>query len=246
VAPTKVLIIDDDPDIVFIMRTFLTREGMQVLDAADGVQGMKAILEESPDVVLLDIMMPGLDGYEVCERIKLGERGSTLPIIFLSAKTSQADIDRGFAAGADDYLTKPFEPMELLETIGRLTKPAMGVGRRWRSGNPLAIPDVDVRRFVQDHLHSLAQWTILDHFAKTRSMTAQQVSSWYSSASRRQVEDELEALAQTGVLVRDPATKEYSLTTEPRTAAAMQKFFAYCENMDSRLRVICMILEGSS
>jgi DNA-binding response OmpR family regulator len=245
VARTKVLIVDDDPDIVFIMRAFLNREGLDVVDAADGLEGMKKILEESPDVVVLDVMMPGMDGYQVCERIKRGESDSDLPIIFLSAKTGQADIDRGYAAGADDYLTKPFQPMDLLESIGRLTLPAIGVERRWRSANPVAITDMDVRRFVHDHLQSLAQWTILEHFTKTDPpvMTALQVASWYSSAPRGQVEQELNALVDTGVLEFEVASAEYRLTENRQLVAAMNKFFEYCKNMDARLRVICMILE---
>lgn len=243
----KILVVDDDPDIIFITRTFLAKEGYEVVDADDGMEGLQAILEEAPDVVVLDVMMPGIDGFEVCERIKQGERGASLPIIMLSAKTSEGDIERGFACGADEYITKPFDPTQLLEAISRLTRQSIGVERVWQTSDPLAVKDMDVRRFVKDHLHSLAQWTILDHFIKNPEvrMTSDELASWYSGAPASQVVRDAKALAGSGALEFESATKTYGLTRDSELRAVMERFFEYCSQMDARLRIICMILEGN-
>lgn len=244
----KVLIVDDDPDMVFITRTFLSKEGYEVAHADDGVQGLQRILEEAPDVVVLDVMMPGIDGFEVCERIKQGERGASLPIIMLSAKTGEADIERGFACGADEYITKPFDPAQLLESISRLTRQSMGVERVWQTTDPLAVKDAEIRRFVKDHLRSLAQWTILDHFIKNPDarLTEQELAAWYSGAPGNHVVKDAQALAESGVLDFDPDTGTYALSGDPELRDLMRRFFDYCTAMDARLRIICMILEGSA
>ena len=245
---TKVLIVDDDPDVVFVTRTLLAKEGFQVEEADDGVSGLKKILEDTPDIVVLDVMMPGMDGYEVCERIKQGEQGASLPIVMLSAKAGENDIERGFASGADEYITKPFEAEDLLAAIQRLTQRSIGVEKPWVTTDPLAVRDQDVRSFVKTHLHSLSQWTILDFFIKRpdQAIPVAEVASWYSNGSETQVEADLEALASSGALLYEDEAGLYRITNDPDTQQAMQKFFDYCGQLDARLRVICMILEEGS
>jgi two-component system alkaline phosphatase synthesis response regulator PhoP len=95
-------------------------EGYNILTAFDGEEALRVIEQERPDLVVLDIMMPKLDGYEVCRRLRKDERFSALPVILLSAKGRSIDREVGLQAGADDYITKPFSPRKLIEKIREL------------------------------------------------------------------------------------------------------------------------------
>jgi two-component system phosphate regulon response regulator PhoB len=109
-----VLVVDDDPDIRDIARLKLEQAGLQVLTEADGEAGLAAALQATPDLLLLDWMMPRMTGIEVCRRLRETAETANLPIILLTAKAQEADIERGFAAGANDYIVKPFSPRELV------------------------------------------------------------------------------------------------------------------------------------
>jgi DNA-binding response OmpR family regulator len=108
-----VLVADDDPDILALVSFRLERAGYDVLGAQDGDEALRLALERTPDLAVLDVMMPKLDGYEVTTRLR--QNGSTrrMPIILLTARVQEADIARGFEVGADDYVKKPFSPQEL-------------------------------------------------------------------------------------------------------------------------------------
>jgi len=108
-----VLAADDDPDILSLVVFRLERAGYEVLTAPDGDEALRLALERKPDLAVLDVMMPKLDGYEVTRRLRAHESTSRLPIILLTARVQEADITRGFEAGADDYIKKPFSPQEL-------------------------------------------------------------------------------------------------------------------------------------
>jgi two-component system alkaline phosphatase synthesis response regulator PhoP len=110
---TSVLVIDDEAPIRLLCRVNLEAEGMEVLEAADGPAGLEQARENSPDVVLLDVMMPGLDGWRVAEHLLQDERTSEIPIIFLTARAEFRDRARGLDIGGVDYVTKPFNPLEL-------------------------------------------------------------------------------------------------------------------------------------
>jgi two-component system alkaline phosphatase synthesis response regulator PhoP len=114
---TKVLVIDDEAPIRLLCRVNLEAEGMQVLEAADGPAGLEQARAERPDVVLLDVMMPGLDGWRVAEQLLLGESTSGIPIIFLTARAEFRDRARGLDIGGVDYVTKPFNPLELAPLV---------------------------------------------------------------------------------------------------------------------------------
>lgn len=113
----KILIIDDDRLLVQILTETLTNEGFAVCAAHDGLTGIECMISEAPDLILLDIMMPGIDGYEVCKKLKESPATSNLPIIFISAKAAQEDIDKAFALGADDYIVKPFDTVTVAERL---------------------------------------------------------------------------------------------------------------------------------
>jgi DNA-binding response OmpR family regulator len=112
-----VLIADDDRDIVRFVEVNLRLEGFRVETAHDGDEALAKILELGPDLVLLDVMMPNMDGYEVCRRLRADSRSANVPVIMLTAKSLSADKNLGMSTGADDYIIKPFDPMELVHRV---------------------------------------------------------------------------------------------------------------------------------
>ncbi len=118
----KILIVDDDPNILLSVEFLLVKNGYDVLVARNGMEAIEIIEDTVPDVVLLDIMMPDVDGYVICEFIKKNERTKSAKVIFLSAKSREMDIDFGYEIGADLYMIKPFSTRTLLEKINELLK----------------------------------------------------------------------------------------------------------------------------
>jgi DNA-binding response OmpR family regulator len=119
-APGKVLVADDAPDSVQLLEDLLTAEGHEVVTAADGAQALTQALKEQPDVILLDVMMPKMDGYEVCRHIKQDHRTRSTPVIMITVLKEQEHRAKGAAAGADEFLSKPFRARELLSRIDEL------------------------------------------------------------------------------------------------------------------------------
>jgi DNA-binding response OmpR family regulator len=108
-----VLVADDDPDILSLVTLRLERDGYEVIGAPDGERAVEEALERTPDLALIDVSMPKLDGYEVTERLRQHEPTSAIPIILLTARVQDSDVARGIEAGADDYVTKPFSTADL-------------------------------------------------------------------------------------------------------------------------------------
>ena len=117
---TRVLVIDDEAPIRLLCRVNLEAEGMTVLEASDGPSGLATAREERPDLVLLDVMMPGLDGWGVAEALLEGGETASIPIIFLTARAEFRDRARGLDIGGVDYITKPFNPVELAPLVRSL------------------------------------------------------------------------------------------------------------------------------
>jgi len=113
-ALASILIVEDEIHLAELMRAYLEREGFKVLLASDGQAGLAVFRENKPSLVLLDLMLPGMDGWEFCRQVRLGTR---TPIIMLTALTSEEDKLRGLEIGADDYITKPFSPRELVARV---------------------------------------------------------------------------------------------------------------------------------
>ncbi len=149
----KILIVEDEKDIVKMLNYNLKKEGFRTIDAFDGEDAVDLALKERPDLILLDLMLPGIDGLEVCRQLKKEPKSASIPIIMLTAKTQETDKVVGLELGADDYVSKPFSPKELIariravlrrgkeketpkdiETIGDLTidfsKISVGVGKK--------------------------------------------------------------------------------------------------------------------
>lgn len=112
-----VLVVDDDPDIRELVAFKLAQMGHTVSSEKDGESGLAAALDKTPDLILLDVMMPKLTGIEVCQRLRDETATSGVPIILITAKAQEVDVERGFAAGADDYIVKPFSPRELASRV---------------------------------------------------------------------------------------------------------------------------------
>jgi DNA-binding response OmpR family regulator len=126
---TRVLVIDDEAPIRLLCRVNLEAEGMEVLEAADGPSGLEAARAKTPDVILLDVMMPGLDGWRVAEELLDDNRTESIPIVFLTARAELRDRARGIDLGGVEYVTKPFNPVELAPLVRRLLE-RVGKGER--------------------------------------------------------------------------------------------------------------------
>ena len=113
----KILVVDDQPDNVFILQDRLKRAGFEVIAAYEGETGIQKTIEEKPDLILLDIMMPDISGFDVCRRLVANEETKNIPIILVTALTDAEDIKEGFDAGAFDYIKKPFNRDEMLARI---------------------------------------------------------------------------------------------------------------------------------
>jgi two-component system, OmpR family, alkaline phosphatase synthesis response regulator PhoP len=116
----RILVVDDEPDILELLKYNLAKEGYQVLTASTGEIAIKTVFEMMPDLIVLDLMLPGIDGLEVCRILKQDSRTVNIPVIMLTAKTEDVDIVSGLELGAVDYVTKPFSPRVLIARIRAL------------------------------------------------------------------------------------------------------------------------------
>jgi DNA-binding response OmpR family regulator len=113
VAKPKIMVVDDEPDIVKLVKISLEMANYEVIEAFSGREALEKAKEVVPALFLLDIMMPDINGYEVCKRLKADERTKSVPIVMLTAKGQKGDAEQGMKAGAVDYIIKPFDPYEL-------------------------------------------------------------------------------------------------------------------------------------
>lgn len=120
----KILVVDDEPPILRLMEFILAREGHQMVVAVNGEEALARVAEHKPDLILLDIMMPRIDGYEVVRRLRADPDHSAIPIIMLSAKAQDGDVQKGVDVGVNEYVTKPFSPPHLVEVVNKYLKPA--------------------------------------------------------------------------------------------------------------------------
>ncbi|HYD11166.1 MAG TPA: response regulator [Acidimicrobiales bacterium] len=116
----RVLVVDDDPVIVRLLEVNFEMEGFSVLTAVDGMDGVEKARAEQPDIVVSDVMMPKLNGLELTVALKGDDTTKHIPIVLLSAKAQVGDVRAGLDAGADDYVTKPFEPLDLIDRVTKL------------------------------------------------------------------------------------------------------------------------------
>ena len=115
--PLRAAVIDDDRDMVKVIRVMLKVKGIQTVEAFSGLSGYAMVKREQPDIVLLDIMMPDIDGFEVLRKLRLDKETERIPIIFVSARAGREHVERGLSLGAQGYMTKPFKPDDLIAKI---------------------------------------------------------------------------------------------------------------------------------
>jgi two-component system alkaline phosphatase synthesis response regulator PhoP len=133
--PTRVLVAEDEPDVAELIRYTLAREGFEVVIAANGAEALRQARESRPDLVLLDLMLPQVNGWELCRRLKQDPATRALPVIMLTARAEEADKVLGFELGADDYVTKPFSTRELIarvRAVVRRSRPPESEERKFR------------------------------------------------------------------------------------------------------------------
>ena len=116
----KILVIEDDPATSRLVDYSLRREGYQVITAFNGLEGIRKATHEAPDLVILDVMLPGMDGFEICHRLRAQAATVQLLILMFSAKAQEIDKSTGLKVGADDYLSKPASPAEIIKKVGKL------------------------------------------------------------------------------------------------------------------------------
>ena len=131
--PKKILVVEDEPDILQLVKLYLEKEGFRTATAVNGAQALKKVKEDKPDLIVLDLMLPEIDGLEVCKRLRSVPDTAMLPIIMLTAKAEESDTVIGLELGADDYVAKPFSPKALVARIKALLRrlertPAEGTG----------------------------------------------------------------------------------------------------------------------
>jgi len=120
--PRKILAVDDEKHIVKLVQVNLERQGYEVITAYDGKEALQKVEAEHPDLVVLDVMMPYMDGFEVLQNLRRNPSTRDIPVIMLTAKAQDADVFKGWQSGVDCYLTKPFNPMELVSFVKRIFK----------------------------------------------------------------------------------------------------------------------------
>ena len=139
-----ILVADDDEDILELVRLRLSRSGYRTILARDGVEALEAARARRPDLAVLDVTMPGLDGYAVVAELRRDPETKDIPVILLTARAQTADVTRGFDTGADDYVTKPFSPQELQNRVAAVLERATALGPKALS-SASSIPPVSLR-----------------------------------------------------------------------------------------------------
>ena len=121
-TPARILVVDDEPQNLELIEAILAPVGYEIFLASNGDEALTLAAERRPDLLILDLMMPGLSGFEVCARVKMHPQTGSIPVLFVTAVTQVGDKERALAAGGDDFLTKPFQRVELLARVEALLK----------------------------------------------------------------------------------------------------------------------------
>jgi two-component system phosphate regulon response regulator PhoB len=154
VATQRVLVVDDEPDITGLVAYHLAKAGYRVITAGNGTEALKSVREERPDLVVLDLMLPGLSGYDVLAELRRREATRDIGVILLTARKEEPDRIKGLSLGADDYLAKPFSPQELVLRVGavlrRLAAPPVAASGRLAAG-PIQLDQSAHRVAVDGH-----------------------------------------------------------------------------------------------
>lgn len=217
----KILIIEDDPEIRNFIKLYLTKDGYQVIEIERGDSALEVFKRENPDLVILDILLPGIDGIEVCREIR---KISIVPIIFLSNKIDETDKIIGLTVGADDYITKPFSPRELTARVRTHLRRQMYYDQRLQENESILKFDnltIDIERhrvtaYDRDIELSAKEFSLLTHMAKhpgkifTVEELFERVWGEFSFGDTRTVMVHISSLRKK--IERDPSHPEFILT----------------------------------
>lgn len=226
----RILVADDDEDIVRFVEVNLRLEGFEVRTACDGESALDSAYEFNPDLVLLDVMMPKIDGFEVCQRLRADNRTKHMSVIMLTAKSLSADKVVGLTAGADDYMIKPFDPIELVARV----KSALRRSQVMRGLNPLTrLPgNVEIQNQVSIRVAKAEPFALLyidldnfkafnDHYGFMRGDEAIKLLA-------RCCTDAIEQKAPAGSFLGHIGGDDFVLVTVPEAAEAAAGFIAAC------------------
>lgn len=142
----KIVVVEDEPDILEVITYNLKREGFEVFSSLNGQEGYDLILKEQPSLVLLDLMLPGIDGLEICKKLKANESTQSLPVVMVTAKGEESDIVLGLGVGADDYISKPFSPKEMIARIKAVLRRTTEEGRTAAPTDQIKFPGILIDR----------------------------------------------------------------------------------------------------
>lgn len=152
----KILLADDEKDLVFLIKTRLESQGFEVITAYDGIETLQKARSEHPDLVILDVMMPAGDGFKICQKLKIDQETSSIPVIFLTAKTLDKDERQGLGLGAEYYIKKPFEAGDLIAVINKVLKDPKSLEREIRETKiwklMLITDNIDVLQLLEPSL----------------------------------------------------------------------------------------------
>jgi|GEM_PF-3116678 len=152
----KILVIDDDPDILRLLKFRLEKAGFETVTALDGMKGLELAIKEKPHLIILDIMMPGEDGYALCQKLKSLSGTGGIPVIFLSAKAEPKDISKGYESGGIYFITKPYDPDFLLEIVNKaLENPLELEKRKWKKQIIVFTQDLILKRAIEENILDL-------------------------------------------------------------------------------------------
>ncbi len=218
----KILIVEDEKDILQLVRLYLEKEGFRAVTAMTGPEGLAQVKAEKPDLIVLDLMLPELDGLEVCKRVRSNPDTAMLPIIMLTAKAEESDTIIGLELGADDYVTKPFSPKTLVARIKallrRLERTPTGGSSHYRYG-PLTMDPArhEVRLGKQEIVLTAKEFGLLEHLLKhpgrvlTRDVLLNAVWGYDYYGTTRTVDVHIRRLKQKLPLLEDAIVSVKSL-----------------------------------
>lgn len=238
----KILIVEDDVATTKLLQFILESEGFHAEVAFSGVEGLEKMADFAPQLVLLDVMMPGMDGFEVCRKLKEAPETFRLPIVFISAKAAPEDVDKGLSLGADDYIIKPFIAQDLVARLRQVLERYP----RHQTIQPLETRDWnDSLKVISLGMDSFTKWDLVKFFyERPESFFTLEDLVEALRRSPEQLQRDLSSLAAAGFCrTKGPGAQEYQFTNDVNLRQGVEEFLRYCKNEQGRIKAVCQILK---